>query len=176
MTIPVGIPPEPVPERSLNFEHTVDPELIHRQNPSESFLTDVVPTGPLGFIAAALLPEEHPHYTAHTGPSGRRDPMLLLECARQAVTYAAHTMFGVDTQARFLLRATSASFPAPAAPASAGPTELVLTATTSSPRLVRGKVQGLDYELELQTADSWAGRVTMDVGFISGPAYAMIPA
>ena len=178
----------------LSFARTVDRTLIHRRRAGEAFLTDAVRTGPHGFVAAALLPPAHPHYGAHTGPSRDRDPMLLLECARQAETYAAHTMFGVEPDGRFVLRNWSAEFaaaaapaapapaapapaaPAPAAPApaAAGPTELLMTAVTRNPRLVRDRIRGLDYDLELWAAGARVGRVSMEVGYLSDAAYTLI--
>lgn len=160
------------PASALTFDRPVDRALIHRRNSSEAFLTDLVRTGPRGFAAAALLPEDHPHYSAHTGPSARRDPLLLLECVRQAVTYAAHTLFGVQPDVKFVLRAMSATFPA--AIASAGPTDLVLTASHGNPRVVRDRVQGLDTNVELWAGGAWAGRARMDIAFISAAAYAII--
>jgi len=179
MSITAGSSAAPIPVPEVSFARTVDRALIHRRNPGEAFLTDAVRTGPHGFVAAALLPAGHPHYAGHTGPSRDRDPMLLLECARQAETYAAHTMFGVEPDARFVLRNWSAEFvpdPAPpdAAPAAAGPTELLMTAVTSNPRLVGDRIRGLDYELELWAAGARVGRVRMEVGYVGGAAYTAI--
>jgi hypothetical protein len=148
----------------LSFARPVDRALIHRRNDDETFLTDAVPTGHGRFAAVALLPAAHPHYSAHTGPSRHRDPMLLLECARQAVACAGHTMFGVELGARMVLRSGVAEFAE-----SAEPGRLVMTATT---RTAAGR--GIYYELELWAADAWAGRVGLEIGYISGAAYAII--
>ena len=162
----------------LSFAATVDRALLHRRNPAEAFLTGAVRTGPAGFTAAALLPAEHPHYAGHTGPSRRRDPMLLLECARQAETYAAHALFGVEPDAHFVLRNWSAEFPSTGAGASRsaapGPSELLIAAVTSNPRVVRDRVRGLDYQLELWAAGDLIGRVRMEVGYLSHPAYRVV--
>src|SRR5918999_1708301 len=152
MSITLDDFPLPSPAYRLSFARTVDLAMIHRRNPDESFLTDAVPLDSRRFAAAALLPAAHPHYAGHTGPSGRRDPMLLLECARQAETYAAHTMFGVPPDTRFVLRKWSAEFTADAAPEAAGPTELLMTAVTGNPRLMRDRLRGLDYDLALWVA------------------------
>ncbi len=175
----------PAPAAGLSFATTVDLALLHRRNPSEAFLTGAVRTGPDRFDAAALLPPEHPHYAGHTGPSRRRDPMLLLECARQAETYAAHALFGVEPDAHFVLRNWSAEFfPAPAdspdgiadasEPDASVPTELLITAVTANPRVVRDRVRGLDYQLELWADGALAGRVRMEVGYLSHPAYLVV--
>lgn len=157
----------------VSFAGAVDLTLIHRRNADEAFLTDVVRTGPKSFVAAALLPSAHPHYARHTGPSRRLDPMLLLECARQAETYAAHALYGVEPDARFVLRNWSAEF-AVDPPAPPRPAELVLTAVTRNPRVVRDRIRGLEYELELMVAGERAGLVRMEVGYVSAAAYAVI--
>lgn len=172
----------PTPATGLSYAGTVDRALLHRRNSTEAFLTGLVATGTDRFSAAALLPPEHPHYAGHTGPSRRRDPMLLLECARQAETYAAHVLFGVEPDAHFVLRNWSAEFtPAPVGgpdgfgqDASATPTELLITAVTANPRVVRDRMRGLDYQLELWTAGALAGRVRMEVGYLSHQAYLVV--
>jgi 2-oxo-3-(phosphooxy)propyl 3-oxoalkanoate synthase len=168
----------PMSAPGLSFAGSVDRALIHRRNAGEAFLTDAVQTGPHCFVAAALLPAAHPHYAAHTGPSRHRDPMLLLECARQAETYAAHTMFGVEPDACFVLRNWSAEFAAVAGPGGSPPAtgtaELLMTAVTGNPRLVGDRIRGLEYELELWAAGARIGRVCMEVGYVSATAYAVI--
>lgn len=164
--------PLPLPEPS--FAGTVDLALIHRRNPSEAFLTDVVATGPHDFVAGAVLPAAHPHYRGHTGPSRDRDPLLLLECARQAETSAAHALFGVEPDARFVLRNWSAELvPFEAEP---GRTELMITAVTRNPKLMRDRIRGLDYELVLWEAGARVGVVRMEVGYVSGTAYTVLRA
>lgn len=169
--------PALVPPAGLRFTGSVPLALLHRRNPAEAFLTDAVRTSSDGFVAAALLPAGHPHYAGHTGPSRHRDPMLLLECARQAETYAAHTVFGVEPDARFVLRDWSAEFAnPPAGEPAGGPTELLMTAVTRNPRLLRDRLRGLDYELELWVAGGWAGRVRLSVGYLSEAAHAVMRA
>lgn len=171
----MSISPDSAPPAGLSFARTVDLALLHRRHPEEAFLTDAARTGPRGFVAAALLPPTHPHYGAHTGPSRNRDPMLLLECARQAETYAAHTIFGVELDARFVLRNWTCEFAAGApagAPAGAG--ELMMTALIDNQRLMRGRTHGLDYDFELWLAGARVGRISMAVGYVSSAAYTVL--
>lgn len=154
----------------------VDPALLHRRNPDEAFLTGLTGLAPAGpsepsepaFRATALLPPEHPHYSAHTGPSRDLDPLLLLECARQAETYAAHTLFGVAADGRFVLRDWSAEFTHPAVTT---PAEVEITAVTRDPRSLGGRIVGLEYDLALRAAGAPAGRVRMAVGYLGHAAY-----
>ena len=71
----------------LGFEHTVARSLVHRRNLSELFLTDGVRLDSAHFAAAAQLPMIHYYYTDHL-TDDRVDPLLLLECCRQAETHA----------------------------------------------------------------------------------------
>jgi 3-oxoacyl-[acyl-carrier-protein] synthase III len=159
----------------LSFSRTVDRTLLHRRNLTDVFLTDIRRTGERHFVAAALLPVVHPHYTSHAGPAGQiTDPMLLLECCRQAETYAAHAFHGVEVGAAFILRSWSAEFAAEASSGHVGPTELVITAETGSPRLIGGAVRGLDYEFSLWVSGTWIARVRMDVMYAPREAYLAI--
>ncbi|MBV2156637.1 ScbA/BarX family gamma-butyrolactone biosynthesis protein [Kitasatospora sp. SUK 42] len=163
----------------LSVERTVDRTTVHRHNPSEVFLTDARPVGPENFVAAALLPGTHPHYTGRTGPAGRcPDPMLLLECCRQAETYAAHAFFGVDAASSFILRSCSVDLSAEAARAAAaapsGPSELRMAVVTGNPRRIGGRLHSLDYDFELRVAGTAIGAVRMEVGYLAPDAYAKV--
>jgi hypothetical protein len=172
-----AMPADPVAgEPQLSFAGSVDRALLHRRNPGEAFLTDAVRMGPHGFVAAAVLPPGHPHYAAHAGLSRTWDPMLLLECARQSVTYAAHLVFGVELGAHFVIRSWSAAFTAAGLPPADHQVRLTITGITSNPRLVRDQVRGLDYELELRAAGTRAGRVRIQEGYLSPAAYRVIRA
>src|SRR5437763_12062998 len=105
---------------------------------------------------------------APTGRSMHRYPLLLLEYARQADTYAAHTVFGVEPDARFVLRNWSAEL-STGAPVP----ELLITASTRNAKLVGDRIRGLDYELTLWANGDGArvGLVRMEVGYVSGNAY-----
>lgn len=172
----MSIVPDRFPVPVVSFTRTVDRALLHRQHASESFLTDATRLGSDAFVAAALLPPAHPHYSAHTGPSRDRDPLLMLECVRQAETYAAHTMFGVEPDAHFVLRNWSAEFAPGIPPVADRPTELMMTALTRNARVVRDRLRGLEYELELWTDGVRLGRVHMEVGYTSHAAYTVLRA
>ncbi|MGC5033614.1 AfsA-related hotdog domain-containing protein [Micromonospora sp. DT229] len=152
----------------------LDHALIHRHHADEAFLADLARTGPDTFTAVAVLPSAHPHYGGHTGPSRTMDPLLLLECARQAETYAAHTLFGVEPDAHFVLRSWSTEF-SPSPPGVRDcPTELRLTAQTRNPRTLGARLGRLEYDFELWAAGSRVGRVLMDVGYVSAAAYTVL--
>lgn len=156
----------------LRYATTVDRTMLHRRRAGESFLADLRPTGDGTFVAAALLPPAHPHYGGHTGPARDLDPLLLLECARQAETYAAHVLHGVPATDRFVLREWSARFPV-TAPGD-DPTELELTGATDGETRIAGRLSGLAYELGLWARHAWVGQVRMDVRYVTAAAYASV--
>lgn len=162
-------PPPTVP--GLSYARSVDPARIHRSHPAETFLTDGIGTGAGEYAATALLPRDHPHYSAHAGLARQPDPMLLLECARQAVTYAAYTILNAKADAHLLLRNLSAEYVAVTPPATAGPTEMLMAATT---RKANGLGLTFEHQLELWVTGAWAGRVRMEVSHVSAAAYAVI--
>src|SRR5437879_8821060 len=94
----------PVETAGLCFDRTVDRTLVHRRNLAEVFLTDIQHIGPAVFTAAAQLPMVHPYYTDRIGEPRQPDALLLLECCRQAETLAAHTVLGLGSDTRFVLK------------------------------------------------------------------------
>lgn len=173
-----GLDPRP-PEAAAGLSHdrTVDRTLIHRRHLTEVFLTDIRQTGADSFVAAALLPAVHPHYTSHTAQTSLRhlDPMLLLECCRQAETAAAHLCHDVDRDTGFVLRNWSMDLTDEVLKGLPGtapvPTELVLTAVTHGPRHRAGRLGGLGYVFRLWAAGACLGEVRMEVGYVAGAAY-----
>jgi hypothetical protein len=163
--------PSPPTVPGLSYARTVDPARIHRSHPAETFLTDGVGTGAGEYAATALLPHGHPHYSAHAGLARQPDPMLLLECARQAVTYAAYAILNAKADAHLLLRNLSAEYAMVTPPVTAGPTEMLMAATT---RRASGLGRTFEHQLELWVTGAWAGRVRMEVSHVSATAYAII--
>lgn len=93
--------PRSVPSRAgtLNFTRTVDRSLIHRWALSEVFLTDARSVDESEYLAAAQLPPWHAYYSERFSRLGAPDPLLLLECARQAETYGGHAFVGAPRTA-----------------------------------------------------------------------------
>ncbi len=74
----------------LSFARTVDRTMVHRSAVSEVFITDIRRTGQTSAVAAAQLPLTHGYYNDHVQQPLLFDPLLLLECCRQAAICAAH--------------------------------------------------------------------------------------
>ncbi|MFH8990064.1 AfsA-related hotdog domain-containing protein [Streptomyces sp. NPDC017940] len=173
-----GHDPRP-PEAAAGLSHhrTVDRTLLHRHHLTEVFLTDIRRTGADSFVAAALLPAVHPHYTSHSAQTSLRhlDPMLLLECCRQAETAAAHLCHGVDRDSSFVLRNWSMELTDEVPRGLPGTvpvsTELTMTALTHDPRHRAGRLSGLSYAFTLWAAGARLGDVRMEVGYVAREAY-----
>lgn len=156
----------------LTFRRSVDRALLHRSALSEVFLTDCRAVDDHSYVAAAQLPPSHAFYTDHLHRSPLVDPMLLMECARQAETYGGHAVFGVPADTSFILRDWSLRVDDPAALARpAGPGEVTMVVRTRDHRRVAGSLRGLVYEIELRLQGRAACRVHISVGYLPGETY-----
>jgi hypothetical protein len=164
MTMPMTEEVLPAEAGDLGFLRTVDRSMVHRRALSEVFLTEVVRHGEDGFLAAAQLPPAHPHY-GNIASGAALDPLLLLECCRQAETYAAHAFFGVAMDAKFVLREWSMRLSEQALRPHLGPGELTMVAGTSAGR---GRVA---YRMDLWLSGHLLGEVRMDVGYLPAALY-----
>ncbi|MEU9592938.1 ScbA/BarX family gamma-butyrolactone biosynthesis protein [Streptomyces sp. NPDC048193] len=149
---------------------TVPRESVHRQSSSEVFLGSAVP-GPDGsFTARAVLPPTHPYWTDHAHPRAA-DPLLLLECCRQAETYAAHEFFGVPADDKFVLVDWSLALePAADGPAVAG-AEVAIEATTHDAERRGDALRALAYRMRLSVNGASAGEARMRVRYVPQAVY-----
>ncbi|MFT2018637.1 AfsA-related hotdog domain-containing protein [Streptomyces sp. 796.1] len=156
----------------MEFTQTVDRSLLHRWALSEVFLTDARRVNASEYLAAAQLPAAHGYYTERSARLGVPDPLLLLECARQAETYGGHVFFDVARDTKFLLRSWSMTLPGLlTAPRGDRPGELTMRVRTGNRRGAAGDVRRLTYEVELELFAHRLGQVTIDVGYIPGAVY-----
>jgi len=156
--------------RELHFMQTVDRSLIHRHALSEVFLTDTVPTGATSYLAAAQLPSSHAYFTDHVR-HGAVDPLLLLECSRQAETYGAHVHFGVARDTRFVLRSWSMQLPGLFAIRTRGASELTMAVGTRPLVGDRPTSRSLAYDVRLSLDGVAIGDIRIAVGYLSDSAY-----
>ncbi|MET9795451.1 AfsA-related hotdog domain-containing protein [Nocardiopsis alba] len=78
------------PPRELDFSRNIDRRLVHRSAVSEVFLTDILPVGKDRVWCAAQLPLTHSYYNDHLQPARLFDPVLMVECCRQAAIAGSH--------------------------------------------------------------------------------------
>jgi hypothetical protein len=156
----------------LSYHSTVDRRLLHRSALSEVFLTDCRRIDEHRYAAAAQLPPLHAYYTDHLKRTPLVDPILLLECVRQAETYGGHAMMGVPADAKFILRDWSLHLTGPdVLVRPAGPVELGMVVTTSCARRVGGALRALVYDTDLVLAGRPAGKARISVGYLSAESY-----
>jgi hypothetical protein len=159
---------------NLTFDRTVDRTLLHRRALSEVFLTDSQQVHERAYLAAAQLPALHAYYTDHVRADAL-DPLLLLECARQAETYGAHAYFGVPLGTSFVLRRWSMTLRAGRSRPS-GPAELRMAVQTNSARHILGALRNLTYDVDLFLGGHGLGNVQIGVAYLPRHAYRAVRA
>lgn len=82
----------PADRSALGFTQTVDRRVVHRSAVAEVFLTDLHEIGLTRLLVGAQLPLTHGYYNDHLGWPVLVDPLLLLECGRQAGICGTHLL------------------------------------------------------------------------------------
>ncbi|MPY29920.1 gamma-butyrolactone biosynthesis protein [Streptomyces adustus] len=159
--------------RALEFVRSVDRRLLHRRALSEVFLTDTVAVDGQRFLAGAQLPSSHAYFTDHVGHTVV-DPILLLECARQAETCGAHTHLGVDGDTKFVLQSWSMRLPGLFAAHSGDPAELTVEVTTDRPADATTPARSVTYGMRFLLSGEEAGEARMTVGYLSSGTYSFV--
>ncbi|MEV6318576.1 ScbA/BarX family gamma-butyrolactone biosynthesis protein [Streptomyces sp. NPDC051776] len=169
----------------LDFSRTVPKDLVHREALSELFLTDSRKVTGEHFVAAAQLPPSHAYWTDHIAPGavGPVDPLLLLECCRQAETHAVHAHFGAPRDTVFVLQSWSMELSGDASgdraspggiwprPGS-GPVEVTMDVTTHDSRWREDSLLATTYVMGLYVAGRHSGEVRLRVAYLPGGTYA----
>ncbi|WP_084142550.1 AfsA-related hotdog domain-containing protein [Cellulomonas cellasea] len=124
----------------------------------------------------AQLPPQHGYFGDHTGRVPRVDPLLLLECCRQAETLVAHAYLGVPLGQHFVLRSWDMAFPGIGEiPVGYAPPTLRLLVEIEQPRTVHGVLRSLTYRVTLfveqPVGESEVGHLSTEVMFASPMAY-----
>lgn len=159
--------------RELEFVRSVDRRLLHRRALSEVFLTDTAAVDGQRFLAGAQLPSSHAYFTDHPGHTAV-DPVLLLECARQAETYGAHRHLGVDDGTKFVLQSWSMRLPGLFTVRSGDPAELTMEVTTDRPADASAPARSVTYGIRFLIAGHEMGEARMTVGYLSSAAYSFV--
>lgn len=159
--------------RELEFFRSVDRRLLHRRALSEVFLTDTSAVDGSRFLAGAQLPSSHAYFTDHAGHTVL-DPVLLLECARQAETYGAHAHLAVDSGTKFVLQSWSMRLPGLFAAHGGTPAELAMQVTTDRPADATAPARSVSYDVRFLLDGAELGEVRMSVGYLSAATYAML--
>lgn len=160
----------------LGDRTTADRRLVHRAALSEVFVTDSRQVGDAAYEVGAQLPPQHGYYGDHLGRVPRVDPLLLLECGRQAETLVAHAYLDVPLGQHFVLRGWEMAFPGIAEiPVGYAPPALRLLVEVEQPRTVHGVLRSLTYRVTLYVqqpvGEAEVGWLTTEVMFASPMAY-----
>jgi hypothetical protein len=94
--VPTGLPGA----EQVLFQQAVPRHLVHRISNTEVFVTGLRVTGFNSFEVAARWPASHGFYGPAAGET--HDPVLLLECLRQAGLLIAHVAFAVPADHMFV--------------------------------------------------------------------------
>lgn len=164
------------PEAEVSDRTTADRRLVHRAALSEVFVTGSAQVGEHVYEVGAQLPPQHGYYGDHTGRVARVDPLLLLECGRQAETLVAHAHLGVPLGQHFVLRSWDMAFPGlDEIPVGYAPATLRLLVEIEQPRTVHGVLRSLTYRVtylvRLPVGEAEVGRLSTEVMFASPMAY-----
>ncbi|MDJ0396227.1 AfsA-related hotdog domain-containing protein [Rhodococcus sp. G-MC3] len=162
-----------VEQRPLTDHSSIDRRLVHRSALSEVFLTDAVAEDSLTYIVAAQLPPSHAYFTDHLSRRGGIDPLLLLECCRQAETYVSHRYLDVPLGYNFILASWSMSFEnLHYRNRIEQCVSLRLSVHAEVPRYIAGQLRSVTFRIEISTATAVRlGTVTMKVKYTSKEVY-----
>ncbi|WP_097942974.1 ScbA/BarX family gamma-butyrolactone biosynthesis protein [Streptomyces sp. ms115] len=160
-------------ERRLRFDAPLERSLVHRHAADEVFVTDHVALDDGRFAVAARLPSAHRYFHDDPVPSAYVDPMLLLECSRQAGTLVAHRHLGVPSDTAFLIAEWSIALdgePAHPQPGT-GSDELTMVIEVRDPKRRGESLLGATLVTELYLAGRRAASSTVVAGYPSRAGY-----
>jgi hypothetical protein len=155
---------------TLQRVSTVDRRLVHRTALAEVFLTDARVSG-RGYVVAAQLPRRHSYYGDDVASGRRPDPLLLLECCRQAETLGAHRFHGVPLETKFVLSGWSLDVVADAIPLLDAPVHLTLEVDTANAVRRGGALQRQEYRFRLWWEGTPLAEAWMDVAYLPPALY-----
>jgi 2-oxo-3-(phosphooxy)propyl 3-oxoalkanoate synthase len=165
-----------VAEPRLLFDGPVERWLVHRHATSEVFVTDHVALGAPGdnrFAVAAQLPSAHRYFNDDLLSPELVDPMLLLECSRQAGTLVAHCHLGVPADTAFLIAEWDVELDHEQAgsPRGEGPGELTMVIEARDLKQRGERLQGATLVSELYLDGRRVGTSSVIAGYPTRTGY-----
>lgn len=138
-------------------------------------MTDSATAGTDTYAIAAQLPRAHSYHNDHLTGSVLTDPLLLLECFRQAGTVAAHRHLGVPGGTAFLIADLAVRFDADRLLADAdegrGPRELLILLTAEDQRRNGDRLLSTTLVAEFQVAGRHLGSGDISAAYMPGDGY-----
>ncbi|MGP4020449.1 ScbA/BarX family gamma-butyrolactone biosynthesis protein [Saccharopolyspora sp. 5N708] len=152
--------------------HTVAREMVHRWALSEVFVTGIQTTGQYEFTADAQLPLYHAYYTDHAARPELFDPLLLLECSRQAGTYGTHAVLDVPLGATLVVKSMSIELTdLDALIIGTRPGELRTHVVFTDVQTRGGQVRAFSLDMELTLSGHTVGTAHFDANAVSKNAF-----
>ncbi|QHC22574.1 AfsA-related hotdog domain-containing protein [Streptomyces sp. GS7] len=140
----------------------------------ELFLTAVRTLTATEYLATARIPADHPYYTDRLPDMGRAggiDPLLLLECCRQAGPYGGRELLQLEPDGRFLLESCTLALPGIlSAGRTEGPADLAL-AVTARHRPGAGTARRITYTCDMTLPAGRLGTAALGVRHLSRDLY-----
>ncbi|MEU7163411.1 ScbA/BarX family gamma-butyrolactone biosynthesis protein [Streptomyces morookaense] len=170
----LGAPGSVTAPTGLAFERPVERSLVHRRSVTEVFVTDAAQISENTFAVAAQLPRAHRYFTDHLVRPALVDPLLILECCRQAATTVAHAYLGVAADSAFLVTRWGTRLDRPDALVAGDeePDELALQVGARDVKVRNGRVMAASLDMELFLRGSWIGSSTVSAGYLQAGRYA----
>lgn len=154
------------------FQQAVPPRLVRRTGDSDVFVTNLRVTGYDTFEVSVRLPAAHCFY----GPVGdHHDPLLLLECVRQAGLLVAHVAYEIPRESKFVTHDKQFQFD-PAGLRTRGdlPVDLVMLVTQHEVKRRGRRIASMRTEVEVVRDGEKIGTATYRWSCVSAPAYAKL--
>jgi hypothetical protein len=156
----------------LLFNTTVPRHLVHRSAICEVFLTDSARHSENEFVLAAQLPRVHSFYSDQLAAPATYDPMLLLECCRQASIFLAHRYHDVPAGHKFILNNSDIRITDYAAlVVGARPGHAVLTVTMTDRKYRANALVGFTLRISVSVDDRVAGSVDITIQWMPPEAW-----
>lgn len=161
----------------LTYSTFIPREYVHRAAICEVFLTDFASQGPVDFRVGVQLPRGHSYYSDHDTTPTVYDPLLILECFRQASMALAHKYFEAPLDHKFVFNSGAllvASFEA----LRVGPTpaNAAMDATVMGKKVRDGHITGLTASMTMILDGTPAAHMEMTIQWMPTAAWDRIRA
>ncbi|RDI45255.1 A-factor biosynthesis hotdog protein [Nocardia mexicana] len=156
-------------QRPLSFRRTVDRSLVHRSSIAEVFAVDVAELDERRCVVGAQLPVAHRYYSDSTMRRPRYDPLLLLECSRQAAILSSHLLLGLPLESAMAVSAFKLDVSDPDAMLiGPNPGELAIETTLFGTPNRRGRIRKASAEQQLHLDGIHIGTHEINAMIVSG--------
>ncbi|WP_228001657.1 AfsA-related hotdog domain-containing protein [Nocardia australiensis] len=157
----------------LSFSTVVPREHVHRSAISEVYLTDILCERYPRFRLGIQLPRQHSYYSDHVATGAASyDPLLLLECCRQASILIAHRYVGAEMDEKFVFNTATLCITEPAGLVVRDyPGYGILDAAITAEKQRGDRVVGITLAIDIQLDDRTVATMRMAIQWMPGGAW-----